>query len=200
MSSGGEIMEYKFKRSICDNTSFEVKKIEISDIELLKLHDFKNSDGTEYNLNHLLESYPNIISKEKDMFLKALGGGSFEIPEKYLFGHKGKIYYFEFGGGGNRASIYENLNNGSNNKRMEQSSWNNPKVSEEVQKEFAEAMAIREFQSPWLNECTISLNSYIHSLDTTMEKGSKEKTNKFINNIKQGKQSFLKRICKKIFK
>lgn len=74
-------MVYKFERDICDNTIFEIKKIDINDIEMLKLHEFKNNDGTQYDLNHLLaERNPNIISKNKDMFLLGLGGGCFEIP------------------------------------------------------------------------------------------------------------------------
>ncbi len=193
-------MVYKFERNICDITIFEIKKIDINDIEMLKLHEFKNNDGTQYDLNHLLaKRNPNIISKNKDMFLLGLGGGCFEIPEKYLFGHKGNVYYFEFGGGGNRARIYEDLSNGIKNERMEQSSWNNPKVCEEVQRNFAEALAIEAFKSPWLNEFTISLNSYRPYLETTIEKELREK--KIINIIKQNKnQSFFKKICKKIFK
>lgn len=116
-----------------------------------------------------------------------------------MFGHKGNVYYFEFGGGGNRARIYEDLSNGIKNERMEQSSWNNPKVCEEVQRNFAEAVAIEAFKSPWLNEFTISLNSYRPYLETTVEKELREK--KIINIIKQNKnQSFFKKIYKKIFK
>lgn len=198
-------MEYKFKRNICDNTIFEIKKIDINDIELLKEYKVKDWNNEELNYENEIKRGKWVINKEKDMFLIGIGGGMFEIPQMFNFGFKGTNYVFSFGGGGDSAYIFEKLENEDYNETMVLSRDTISTKNEEMEKYFAEAMAIQAFSSKHLNEFTI--RSYIKSPNIIPniidENELKEKIDKHINEEKRKRnknQSFLKKICKRIFK
>lgn len=177
------MMEYKFERSICDNTIFEVKKIEADDIEVLKAYGVRNWDDSSLNYEIEIKHGEWVVNEEKDMFLISIGGGSCEVPEMFVFGFKEKKYKYEFGGGGDRANIFESLENGKYNQKMMQARYSSANDTEEIQKYFLEAMAVMKYESKWVNNLTVCLNSPVKPLN----KEEKEKIDNIINEIKASK-------------
>jgi hypothetical protein len=173
-------MEHKFERTICNNSIFKVKKIETADIEVLKAYDVRNWDDSNLNYEMKIKHGKWVVNDEKDIFLISIGGGSCEVPKMYSFGFKGKKYKYEFGGGGDDADIYEKLENGNYNQKMVQTRYSSANDTEEIQKYFLEAMAVMTYESKWVNNLTICLNSPVRPLT----KEEKEKIDNMINEIK----------------
>ena len=68
---------------------FRKVKITEDDLPLFRQLAIKNWQDADFD-EQLLVKYGNwVVNQDKSMIFKALGGGSFEIPEMYVFIYKG---------------------------------------------------------------------------------------------------------------
>ncbi|WP_457281616.1 hypothetical protein [Polaromonas sp. P5_D5] len=70
-------------------------------------------DDTESNKERLTKYGQWVVNEDKSVILRAMGGGSFEIPEMYDLVYKETKVHLECGGGGDRAKISVNMPDGS---------------------------------------------------------------------------------------
>lgn len=97
---------FRFKQTICENSVFQYKKMDETDLKLLRHYDIKQWNNDNFRDEAILKRGKWIINKNRDMLLIALGGGSFEIPEMYSFVYRGEKIHIECGGGGKRGKIF----------------------------------------------------------------------------------------------
>jgi hypothetical protein len=151
---------YDFDVTICENSVFQYKKMDEKDLELLRHYNIKQWDGEDFENESILKYGKWVISKSKDMFLKGLGGGSFEIPEMYQFVFVGGIVHIECGGGGTSSRSFKHNKDGSYDEeiiisRTYYTNYNDKYDSIDVNATIAEAFAIDGFRSPHLNRLSV---------------------------------------------
>lgn len=153
------IKRFDFRRTICERSVFEHKKIDEKDLELLRHYNIKNWNDEDFDEELLLKWGTFIISKNRDMFLKPLGGGSFEIPEMYAFIYRDEKIHIESGGGGKDSKIFKKNNDGSYDEEIIISRIDIPgniqSFRENAMAYIAEALAVMSFRSPQLNRLSI---------------------------------------------
>lgn len=154
------LKSFDFEIDICEKSVFEHKKMDKNDLELLRHYNVKQWNNEDFQDELILKYSKWVISKNRDMFLKGLGGGSFEIPEMYEFVFSGGKVHIEIGGGGNRGIIFKKYNDGSYDEkiiisRTYYTDYNDKYDSINVNAAIAEALAIECFRFPKLNKVSI---------------------------------------------
>lgn len=104
---------FQFDKTICENSVFEYKKMDKTDLELLRYYNIIQWNNDDFEEEAILKWGKWIISQNRDMLLKSLGGGSFEIPEMYSFVYHEEKIHIECGGGGNQACIFKHDEDGN---------------------------------------------------------------------------------------
>ena len=85
------------------------EKIVEVDLPLISLH----WNEMESNKDLLIRSEKWLVNEDKSVILRAMGGGSFEIPEMYDLIYKETKIHLECGGGGDRAKLFVKNPDGS---------------------------------------------------------------------------------------
>lgn len=109
---------FYFDKTICENSVFQYIKMEETDLKLLRHYNIAQWNGEDFRDESILKWGEWIINKDKDMLLKALGGGSFEIPEMYSFVYHGEKIQIECGGGGKQGNTFKHNEDGSFSKEV----------------------------------------------------------------------------------
>jgi hypothetical protein len=107
------LKRFDLEIGICEKSVFEHKKMDKNDLELLRHYNVKQWNNEDFQDELILKYSKWVISKNRDMFLKGLGGGSFEIPEMYEFVFSGGKVHIEIGGGGYAGRKFKKNNDGS---------------------------------------------------------------------------------------
>lgn len=151
---------YEFDVTISENSVFQYKKMDEKDLELLRQYNIRQWDGKDFKNESILKYGNWVISKNRDMFLKSLGGGSFEIPEMYEFVFAGGIVHIECCSGRTGSRSFKLNQDGSYNEEIIISStyyrnYNDKYDSIDVNATIAEAFAIDSFRSKHLNRLSV---------------------------------------------
>jgi hypothetical protein len=150
---------FDFNASICENSVFQHKKIMEEDLELLRHYNIRTWNNEDFINEFILRLGRWTISKDRGMFLVRLGGGSFEIPEMYLFIYDGEKINIECGGGGNPARIIKDNCDGSHNIEIVVSRQFIPNYllsyEDNIMRNIAEAFAVASFRDPHLKKLSV---------------------------------------------
>lgn len=152
--------KYSFDVSICDSSVFKHKKMDAEDILLIKELDIRDWDDKCFDYELKLKYGRWVVSKDRNMFLIGLGGGSFEIPEMFAFVIDRQKIKIECGGGGEPANIYTRLEDDRYNNEIRVSRLYMPdnlrNMKESILPKIAEAFAIRGYQDKHLKIFSIA--------------------------------------------
>lgn len=135
-----------FTPDIREKSIFQYRKMDEKDLILFKEYNIKNWDNKDFDDESILKWGYWVINKNRDMFLKEMGGGSCEIPEMYTFVYKGTKNIIECGGGGNRARIYTNNEDGTYNETLLVSYLGVSTDRNDIIRNIAEAFAILSYR------------------------------------------------------
>jgi hypothetical protein len=154
------LKRFDLEIGICEKSVFEHKKMDKNDLELLRHYNVKQWNNEDFQDELILKYSKWVISKNRDMFLKGLGGGSFEIPEMYEFVFSGGKVHIEIGGGGYAGRKFKKNNDGSYDEeiiisRIYYTDHNNKYDSINVNATIAEALAIECFRFPKLKKVAV---------------------------------------------
>ncbi|TPQ25343.1 hypothetical protein [Methylomonas koyamae] len=95
-----------FDASLSHNSKLRYEKITESDLSLIRQFGIKDWNGKEFDETILLKYGNWVVNEDKSVIFKALGGGSFEIPEMYVLIYEEAKVHLECGGGGHQAQRY----------------------------------------------------------------------------------------------
>ena len=90
------------------------EKITEADIPLLYRYQLNDWSGRPFDTATLLRLSNWWVNADKSVLFMALGGGAFEIPEMHALVCFGAKVQIECGGGGERATVFENTADGTN--------------------------------------------------------------------------------------
>jgi len=105
--------DFNFKNYQCNDSVFKYKKMDNEDLLLFRHYKIKDWDDKEISDEVILKYSHWVISDNNDMFLKALGGGAFEIPHMYIFIWHGEKIHIEYGGGGEDGVVFHKYDDGT---------------------------------------------------------------------------------------
>jgi hypothetical protein len=91
--------------------SLKLRREKIMEVDLPLIGRYWNE--MESNKELLIKYEKWLVNEDKSVILRAMGGGSFEIPEMYDLIYKKEKIHLECGGGGDRAKIFVKKPDGS---------------------------------------------------------------------------------------
>lgn len=89
--------------------NFRREKITEADLPLFKRLEFRDWSNNEFDTSLLLHLLTWVVNPQKNIILKALGGGCFEIPEMYDFVYSGTKIRLHCGGGDALAKTFTEM-------------------------------------------------------------------------------------------
>ncbi|WNS41733.1 hypothetical protein [Paenibacillus sp. MMS20-IR301] len=152
-------LRFDFDASAWADSSFQTKKMDEDDLSLLQKYNVKTWDDKAFTDESILKWGYWTINDNRDRILKAIGGGSFEIPEMYTFIYNELKIKLECGGSGEPANTYKRHEDHSYDQQINISRLIVPQELsasiDDIAASIAEALAVASFKSANLNKISV---------------------------------------------